>query len=183
MAFARIDKLTDTTSALHPEMLDQLQKLKEAKRASRIIIRASELNWSERTKQNARSARLIDPRNGFANSICNLAVGEILPGSRTGKHKHTEAYVYVLKGRGHSIIDGKRYDWSEGDALYIPPDTFHQHFNDGDEPARYLRVLPGPMIVNLLALLASLNASFEGSLAQEETAPEYEGPPIKTYFK
>ncbi len=183
MAFVEVGKLTDTTSALHPEMLDELRKLKEAKKASKILIRANELRWSERTKQNTRSARLIDPRNGFANSVCNLAIAEVAPRGRTGKHKHTEAYVYILKGRGYSIIDDKRYEWSEGDAIYVPPDAFHQHFNESDEPVRYLRILPGPLVVNLLAVLASLNASFEGALVQAETAPEYQGPQLKSYFR
>ncbi len=183
MAFVDVGQLSESTSGLHPEMLEQLRTLKEAKKRSKIIIRASEIQWSQRTKQNARSARLIDPRIGFANSLVNLALGEISPRSKTGKHKHTEAYIYVLKGRGHSIIEEKRYEWGEGDAMYVPPDCFHQHFNDGDETVRYLRVLPGPLVINLLAVLASLNASFDNALVQAETSPEYEGPPLKTYFK
>ena len=28
-----------------------------------------------------------------------------------------EAYLFAIEGRGHSVIDGVRYDWSEGDLV------------------------------------------------------------------
>ncbi|HKA33515.1 MAG TPA: ethanolamine ammonia lyase-activating protein, partial [Candidatus Binatia bacterium] len=46
-------------------------------------------------------------------------------------------------GEGFSLIwpDGspiKRYDWHEG-SMVVPPDRWwHQHFNTGAKPARYL---------------------------------------------
>ena len=43
-----------------------------------------------------------------------------------------------------SEIDGKRYDWQEGDAVHVPPRmTIHEHFNDSDARTRTLRVLTG----------------------------------------
>ena len=53
------------------------------------------------------------------------------------------AHVIVLSGSGYSLMwpDGaepRRYDWSVG-SLIIPPNMwFHQHFNSGSSPARYL---------------------------------------------
>jgi|BEDMetMinimDraft_2_1075160.scaffolds.fasta_scaffold04564_2 quercetin dioxygenase-like cupin family protein len=176
MSFPFLGQLSEaSSSAYHPEMVQLVKELKERKRKSRIIIKANEVKWIEKGRQVARSARLIDPRNGFQNSLVNMGLGEIPPHGRTGKHKHTEAYIYIIKGKGHSIVDEKRYDWEEGDALYIPPDTYHQHFNDGEEPAVYLRVVPGPLLLNLAAVLASLNVSLEGTVEQRETAPEYKG--------
>ena len=62
-----------------------------------------------------------------------LVVGEILPGGKTGKHRHTsEAIMLALSGQGYSVIDGKRYEWSEGDAIVMPAMTWHQHFNASD---------------------------------------------------
>jgi gentisate 1,2-dioxygenase len=63
------------------------------------------------------------------------------PHSKSHSHTHTEAMLYVLEGRGYSLIDGTRYDWSRGDAIHIPPRmTHHGHFNDSDQRARTLRV-------------------------------------------
>jgi gentisate 1,2-dioxygenase len=33
----------------------------------------------------------------------------------------------VFKGEGYSIIDGQRFDWTEGDFLVIPSWAWHEH--------------------------------------------------------
>jgi mannose-6-phosphate isomerase-like protein (cupin superfamily) len=49
--------------------------------------------------------------------------------------------LYVLEGRGYSLIDGTRYDWEQGDAVHVPPRmTVHEHFNDSDARTRTLRI-------------------------------------------
>ncbi len=53
------------------------------------------------------------------------------------------AHVIVLSGEGFSLMwpegeEPKRYDWREG-TMIVPPNLwFHQHFNTGTTPARYL---------------------------------------------
>jgi quercetin dioxygenase-like cupin family protein len=80
--------------------------------------------------------------NGFrARAAAMTNIFEETPHSSSHKHAHTEAMLYVLEGRGYSIIDGKRYDWEEGDAVHVPPRmTVHEHFNDSDARTRTLRI-------------------------------------------
>ncbi|MGH2490407.1 MAG: cupin domain-containing protein [Candidatus Limnocylindria bacterium] len=83
-----------------------------------------------------------DETNGFrAKAAAMTNIFEETPHSSSHKHTHTEAMLYVLEGRGYSLIDGKRYDWEEGDAVHVPPRmTEHEHFNDSDARTRTLRI-------------------------------------------
>ena len=52
------------------------------------------------------------------------------PGEHTKAHRHTGSYIYqVAKGSGFSIIDGKRYDWTERDIFCVPSWAMHEHAN------------------------------------------------------
>lgn len=81
------------------------------------------------------------------NNIIQAHVSEIPPGGHTTRHRHTtEAYIYIVRGTGYSIVnyDGEpeqRVDWSEGSLFSPPVWAWHQHFNtDETEVARYLAV-------------------------------------------
>ncbi len=83
-----------------------------------------------------------DETNGFrAKAVAMTNIFEEAPRSRSHRHAHTEAMLYVLEGNGRSEIDGERYDWEAGDAVHVPPRmTWHEHFNDSDAPTRTLRI-------------------------------------------
>jgi gentisate 1,2-dioxygenase len=69
-----------------------------------------------------------------------MFIAEIAPAGKTGKHRHfNEAMIYILEGRGHTVIDSKTYEWGEGDVVSIPLYAWHQHFND--DPTRSVRYL------------------------------------------
>jgi quercetin dioxygenase-like cupin family protein len=69
-------------------------------------------------------------------------VQEIPVGSRSGQQLHQGGRLhYVWEGRGHTILDGARHEWQAGDMILLPvkfDGTVHQHFNDGDTPAKLL---------------------------------------------
>lgn len=52
------------------------------------------------------------------------------PGERTKAHRHTGSFVYqVAKGRGYSVMNGRRFDWEERDIFGLPSWTLHEHAN------------------------------------------------------
>lgn len=87
----------------------------------------------------------------------DMYIQELPPGGRSGKHRHmAEELMYILEGRGYSLHwdvefdltesyqwripeEAKQFEWEEGDLVFIPVNTVHQHFNsDSDKPARFI---------------------------------------------
>lgn len=85
------------------------------------------------------------PMNGFnVRHVEMSAINSDPPQAAGGKHAHMEAMLYILDGTGYTIIDGERWDWEPGCALYITgPQTVHQHFITGDRPSMMLRMASG----------------------------------------
>lgn len=53
------------------------------------------------------------------------------PGQRTEGHRQTGSYVYnVVRGRGHTLVDGVRLEWREKDIFVVPSWAAHAHVND-----------------------------------------------------
>jgi gentisate 1,2-dioxygenase len=54
-------------------------------------------------------------------------------GERTRAHRHTGSFLYqVAKGRGFSIVDGRRFDWQARDIFCVPSWAWHEHANASD---------------------------------------------------
>jgi quercetin dioxygenase-like cupin family protein len=102
-------------------------------------------------------------------------------GSHSGKHRHmSEEYIFVLEGRGYDLhwdVDFElgdkyywkveetpsRWEWEQGDSIYIPPTTVHQHFNaDPEKPVRFISATS--RMVRTIGF---------DDLEQIENAPEY----------
>jgi gentisate 1,2-dioxygenase len=62
------------------------------------------------------------------------AAMQLLPAGFKGKaHKHTGSFVYqCAKGKGYTIINGKRFDWKERDIFCVPSWAWHEHHNLSD---------------------------------------------------
>lgn len=61
----------------------------------------------------------------------------------TGSHRHQGGLViYVVEGRGYSMVEGVKKPWKEGDLLLLPitpGGVEHQHFNtDPNKHAKWL---------------------------------------------
>ncbi len=118
-------------------------------RSGRVVVHTRELQL-ERLESRGRTRAYISEPQILGSMVQTMAmfIAEIAPGQATGKHRHfNEAMIYVLQGKGHSIIDGERYDWEEGDVISVPLYSWHQHFNDGEgQVVRYLGVTNIPLV-------------------------------------
>ncbi|PWB94114.1 cupin domain-containing protein [Methylosinus sporium] len=106
-------------------------------------------------KDDARAAYSVERKHpvhfiDLPSHAISLTVGGLTPGGRSNRHRHTyETILYVLEGRGYSMIEDRRIEWEAGDAVYIPVWAWHHHVNaDPDKPARYLACENAPMLQN-----------------------------------
>jgi gentisate 1,2-dioxygenase len=129
--------------------------------------------WDNLISHETRGAGGRTVRIQFADSdmSCHMSVFD----ARTYKkaHRHGPGRVIVIPtGEGYSTLwpDGEEatvVPWQEA-ALFVPPDRwFHQHFNLGEKPARYLALHP-PMQFHGYAAKAEDRAKDQIEYPQEQ---------------
>jgi mannose-6-phosphate isomerase-like protein (cupin superfamily) len=86
----------------------------------------------------------------LADSAMHAHTSEMPVGTYKKGHRHGPgAHVFAVTGSGYTLMwkegdaEFERHEWRHG-FVFAPPDgMFHQHFNTGPEPARYLAVSLG----------------------------------------
>jgi mannose-6-phosphate isomerase-like protein (cupin superfamily) len=88
---------------------------------------------------------LVQPKNGFRANEVAITHQWIEPAyHHSGRHRHLEAVVYAVEGRGYTEMQGRRVEWEAGDVLYVPPAMWeHEHRNDNPNPIKQLRIAFG----------------------------------------
>ncbi len=75
------------------------------------------------------------------------------PGECTKAHRHTGSFIYqAAKGKGYSIINGKRFDWQERDIFCVPSWAWHEHANASDSEDAVLFCFNDMPVMNSLGL-------------------------------
>ncbi len=86
--------------------------------------------------------------------------------TKSGKHTHQGGLlIFVIEGKGYSIVNGERWDWEKGDLVLlplVPGGVEHQHFNLDDKPSVWAAFINTPMQEHLAS-----------DLQQRETSPDF----------
>ena len=83
----------------------------------------------------------------IANNASRAHISQFQPGTYKKGHRHAAgAHVIVLDGVGYSLLwkegeekEKQKIDWKDGAVVSPGHGEFHQHFNTGPEPAKYVR--------------------------------------------
>jgi quercetin dioxygenase-like cupin family protein len=91
----------------------------------------------------------------MAGNAMNLHISEFPPGTYKKAHRHGPgAEIIVLGGSGYTLLwsagdhERVRVDWRDGSIFSPMGGQYHQHFNTGTTPARYLAYTFGGVVVN-----------------------------------
>jgi quercetin dioxygenase-like cupin family protein len=84
---------------------------------------------------------LISKADGAPNFAMRLF--EVAPGGHSPLHTHDwEHEVYIVDGKGELEFEGARRPFEKGWFILVPPGSEHQFVNTGDEPMRFLCLVP-----------------------------------------
>lgn len=119
---------------------------KERVKRSRKIIKGSQIPFTLSRQGVVR--RLVSMKmTDTATDSWWMFVHEIR--QHSGRHVHQGGLMlFVLQGRGYTVVDGQRNDWSIGDLIMLPikkGGVEHQHFNLDDKPSRWLAFIYFPL--------------------------------------
>jgi len=158
----------EESGSYYKDLLDEATTLPQRNAARKKILKAHELPW-----ENSPHGLLKHIVNESMNARCETvdAYMQIIPpGSRSGKYKFQgEQVIYILEGKGHTLIDGVKHPWAAGDVLNLPvrkQGIIVQHVNeDPNLPAKFVAAEPN--------FFACTTVDRGSGFEQIEDAPEY----------
>lgn len=134
------EKEAETPALNHyDESTRRLKMLNEQAKHGIKVIRCKNKPW-EINRQGIirRYAGTDDPE--IANNNWTIFCHEVR--QHSGRHRHPGGMnLFVIKGKGYTVVEGKRFDWSEGDLILLPikgGGVEHQHFNIDGLPSKWI---------------------------------------------
>ena len=116
----------------------------------------------------------------LADGVLHSHISEMPVGTYKKAHRHPpDVHIYIISGRGYSLLwnegdrDPIRVDWRPG-WVFAPPDMmFHQHFNGGAEPVRYIAFTQGSVRYPMTAHMRRVYAKVDVDVKQGGNQIEY----------
>lgn len=133
---------------IDPDYIEPIKRAKqqtETARTGKKLIKGKSIPFTVNPMAIRRSYS-SDYMKGLTNNNWILFVHEIR--THSGRHTHQGGLtLFVLKGKGYTVVDGRRFDWQEGDLICLPikkGGVEHQHFNVDNRPSRWLAFILDP---------------------------------------
>ncbi len=126
---------------LYDQAYNMINEAVRRRAEGQVIIKGSSIPFQQ--NRQALLKYLIHPKDwdklavpGWSMFINNIK-------QHSGRHTHQGGtLIFVLEGKGYTIVDGETYHWKKGDLILLPikpGGCEHQHFNDDPEvPAQWI---------------------------------------------
>jgi quercetin dioxygenase-like cupin family protein len=155
---------------LYDELIELRDKQRDQRSTSIAVIRGKDLP-QERNRQGLFEWYLHPLLDDTVINTEMIARQEIPPGSRSGRQRYQGGQViFVLEGRGYTLIDEVKHTWKQGDMITLPlkvEGVVFQHVNTDEEKSARL-LLVEPNLVHTVGV--DRGCGFE----QMDDCPEYE---------
>lgn len=140
--------------AYYADALKEAQRQREVEAGLKTVVKSEEMVWEDSPQ--GRIKHMVNGQMGTKEHCVDMYQQLIKPNGKSGKHRHmSEEVFYVLEGHGYDLHwdvafdagvayewgwdeEPKRFEWAEGDFVYIPPYTIHQHCAGSGGQARLL---------------------------------------------
>ena len=134
----------DNTSAFLAEAMVESEKFRADYATLPNVIKAKDMPW-ERSPDGL-IKHLVNQKMHTRECCIEAYMQFLKDGERSGKHRHMwEELTFVVEGSGYDLHwdmkfdcndkftwewaeEPKKFEWKQGDYIYIPPFTNHQHF-------------------------------------------------------
>lgn len=125
---------------LYDTLRHYFHDMQERAETGKVCLRARDLPW-ERNRHGVLRYYLHPLIKDTA--LHTMQVFEHLITRHGGMHRHQGGVViYVIEGKGYTLVDGERLNWEAGDLILLPMKPggiAHQHFNlEQSKPSRWL---------------------------------------------
>jgi gentisate 1,2-dioxygenase len=137
----------DAPQSTYDRNYARTHEIEQRSRTAKVVVRRG-----DRSEELTRQGRLryYLNRNTLHDTVLkdwNIFTHELR--TRSGKHRHQGGLViYVIDGKGYTVVDGQRQNWQSGDLILLPiapGGVEHQHFNlNGDMPSRWMAYIYKP---------------------------------------
>jgi quercetin dioxygenase-like cupin family protein len=142
------------TSNFLAEALVESEKFREQYATLPNVIKAKDMPW-ERSPDGL-IKHLVNKKMQTRECCMEAYMQFLKDGERSGKHRHMwEELFFVVEGSGYDLhwdlkwdcLEAfqwewaevpKKFEWTRGDYVYIPPFTMHQHFAKPGEECRII---------------------------------------------
>jgi len=153
-AMASGEMTSQTFERFLAEALVESEKFREQYATLPNIIKAKDMPW-ERSPDGL-IKHLVNQKMHTRECCIEAYMQFLKDGERSGKHRHMwEELFFVVEGSGYDLHwdlkwdcleafdwqwaeTPKKFEWSVGDYVYIPPFTMHQHFAKPGEECRII---------------------------------------------